>query len=218
MKMRCSFVVGVVGIVLLFGTVAFAQDYAKVEVHANYSYMRFNPQNSNIVSNFSLNGGGGGVAVYLNHFLGIQGDFQGYASTTQTFTFPATANSPCPAGCTVRGSGDLFTYNGGPILKYRAQHWEPFVEALFGGAHSNTYNNLFHNICVNPGTCTSTLSPSNNAFDFIIGGGVDIPLTKSIAIRPAEVDYVLTRFGNNFTRGNNNQSNLRYNGGIVFRF
>lgn len=218
MKMRYVFVAGAVGIVLLFGTVAFAQDYAKVEVHANYSYMRFNPQNSNIVSSFSLNGGGGGVSVYLNHWLGIQGDFQGYASTTQNFNFPATPNSPCPAGCTARGSGDLFTYNVGPILKYRAHRWEPFVEAMFGGAHSNTYSNLFHNICVNPGTCTTTLTPSNNAFDFIIGGGIDIALSKSIAIRPAQVDFVLTRFGNDFTRGNNNQSNLRYNGGIVFRF
>ena len=213
MKIRSAIVVGVV---LLFGTAACAQDYAKVEVHANYSYMRFNPENSNIVSSFSLNGGGGGVTVYANHWLGIQGDFQGYASTTQTFNFPATANSPCPAGCTVRGSGDLFTYNVGPVLKSRSsQHFEPFVEALFGGAHSNTYNNLFK-AC--QATCVTTHTPSNNAFDFIIGGGIDIPLTKSIAIRPAEVDFILTRFGNDFTRGNNNQSNLRYNAGIVFRF
>lgn len=215
MKMRSLLVVGVVGIVPLFGTAAFAQDYAKVEVRANYSYMRFNPQNSNIVSSFSLNGGGGGIHVYLNHWLGIQGDFQGYASTTQTFTFPAIPNSPCPAGCVVRSSGDLFTYNVGPILKYRAEHWEPFVETLFGGAHSNTYSNLAR-AC--QAACPGTLSPSNNAFDFMIGGGLDIPVSKSIAIRVAQVDYVLTRFGNNFTRGNNNQNNLRYNGGIVFRF
>ena len=212
MKMRS---VLVVGIVLLFGTVACAQDYAKVEVHANYSYMRFNPENSNIVSGFSMNGGGGGVTVYVNHWLGIQGDFQGYASITKTFNFPATANSPCPAGCTVRGSGDMFTYNGGFILKHRAEHYEPFVETLFGGAHSNTYNNLFK-AC--QATCVGTITPSNNAFDFIIGGGIDIPLSKSIAIRPAQFDFVLTRFGNNFTKGNNNQSNFRYNGGIVFRF
>ena len=215
MKMRCAFVVGVVGIVLLSGTVAFAQDYAKVEVRANYSYMRFNPENSNIVSSFSLNGGGGGIAVYVNHWLGIQGELQGYGSTTSTFTFPATPNSPCPAGCAVRSSGDLFTYNVGPILKYRGEHWEPFVETMFDGAHANTYSNLASACQL---TCPATLTPSNNAFDFIIGGGLDIPVSKSIAIRVAQVDFVQTRFGNDFTRGNNNQSNLRYNGGIVFRF
>ena len=169
MKIRGLFVLGVV---LLLGTAAFAQDWAKVEVPLDYSYMRFNPQNNNIVSAFSLNGGGGGVAVYLSHWIGIQADFQGYGSLNKTFIFPATANSPCPAGCTVVGSGNLFTYNVGVVLKKRYQHFEPFVETLFGGAHSNTYSNLFHNLCVNPGTCTSTHSPSNNAFDFIIGGGI----------------------------------------------
>jgi len=203
------------GLVLSLGSSALAQDYPKVEVPVVYSYMRFNPENSNIVSGLSLNGGGGGATVYFNHMLGITGEFNGYASLNKTFQFPATANSPCPIGCTVKASGDLFTYNVGPVLKYRSEHFEPFVETLFGGAHSNTYQNLLK-ACA--GTCTTTGNPSNNAWDFIIGGGIDIPLSKSIAIRPAQFDFVLTRFGNSFTKGNNNQSNFRYNGGIVFRF
>ena len=215
MKLRSAIVLG---IVLMLGTAAFAQDYPKIEVPMYYSYMRFNPENSNIVSGFSLNGGGGGVTYFFTHSLGITTEFNGYASTTRTFVFPATANSPCPGGCTVTGSGDLFTYNVGPVFKYRGERWQPFVETLFGGAHSNTYNNVFHNLCVNPGTCTLTLTPSNNAADFIIGGGIDIPITKLISIRPGQFDYVLTRFGNNFTKGNQNQSNFRYNGGIVLRF
>jgi len=35
---------------------------------------------------------------------------------------------------------------------------------------------------------------------------------------PVQVDYVLTRFGNGFTSGNQNQSNFRYQAGIQFRF
>ena len=50
------------------------------------------------------------------------------------------------------------------------------------------------------------------------GGGLDIPLSHSIAFRPVQVDYVLTRFGNGFTSGNQNQSNFRYQAGIQFRF
>ena len=205
----------VLGIVLLFGTAAFAQDYAKIEVPLNYSYMRFNPENSHIISGLSLNGGGGGVAIYINHWIGIQADFQGYASLNRTFVFPAIANSPCPIGCTVKASGDLFTYNVGPVMKYRSEHFEPFVETLFGGAHSNAYQNLLK-ACQT--ACVTTQNPSNNAWDFMIGGGFDVPLSKSIAIRPVQFDFVLTRFGNAFTGGNNNQSNFRYNGGIVFRF
>ena len=131
------------GIVALFGTAAVAQDYPRVEVPAYYSYMRFNPENSNIVSGFSFNGGGGGVTFNVNHFLGIETEFNGYGSLTKTFVFPATANSPCPAGCTVRASANLFTYNIGPVFKHRSEHFEPFVEALFGGAHSSTYQKLF---------------------------------------------------------------------------
>src|SRR5215467_14995988 len=202
------------GAALLFGSATFAQDYPKIEVPLNYSYMRFNPENSNIVSGFSLNGGGGGVAVYVNHWLGIQAEFQGYMSTTRTFTFPATPNSPCPVGCTFKTSGDLFTYNVGPVLKYRTEHFEPFVETLFGGAHSNAYHNLFAACQPLPGSpCGTARNPSNNAWDFVIGGGLDIPLSKNFSVRPAQFDFVLTRFGNAFTAGNTNQSNFRYNGG-----
>jgi hypothetical protein len=212
MKVRSAIVVG---IVLLFAKVALAQDYPKVEVPLGYSFMRFNPENSHIVSGFSLNGGGGGVIVNVNHFFGIEAEFNGYGSLSKTFNFPATANSPCPAGCTVTADGNLFTYNVGPVLKHRSQHFEPFVETLFGGAHSNTYQNLLK-AC--QASCTTTNNPSNNAFDFIIGGGLDVPVTKSIAVRPAQFDFVLTRFGNSFTKGNNNQSNFRYQAGVVFRF
>ena len=88
---------------------------------------------------------------------------------------------------------------------------------MFGGAHSNVNGNLVQ-ACGVDCTFNTSRSPSNNAFDFIIGGGIDIPVTHVIAIRPVELDYVLTRFGNSFTAGNNNQSNFRYQAGVVFRF
>jgi hypothetical protein len=204
----------VLGLVLLFAGVAFPQDYSKIEIPLDYSYMRFNPQNNNIVSAFSLNGGGGGVAFYLNHFIGIEGDLQGYASTSRNFSFPV-GSATCPAGCFINASGDLFTYNVGPIFKYRSGHVEPFVETLFGGAHSNVYGNVWRACQL---ACVTQGSPNNNAWDFMIGGGLDIPVSKSIAIRPAQFDYVLTRFGNQFTFGNNNQSNWRYVAGVVLRF
>ena len=102
-------------ITLLYSTTAFAQDYANVEVSVVYSYMRFNPENSHIVSGLSLDGGGG-VAVFINHFVGIQVECEGYASQTKTFAFPATPSSPCPTGCNVTADGNLFTYNVGPVF------------------------------------------------------------------------------------------------------
>jgi outer membrane protein OmpA-like peptidoglycan-associated protein len=208
MKMR---VLATLGFILMLGSAAFAQDAPKIEIPIDYSYMHFNPQNNNIVSAFSLNGGGGGLTYYFTRSIGIEAEFQGYASQTKSFTFPVSSTL-CPTGCVINAQGNMFTYNVGPVFKYRAKHFEPFVEALFGGAHSNVYANVFS-------SCTSCTggSPSNNAFDFIVGGGIDIPVTRSIAIRAGQFDYVLTRFGNNFTNGNNNQSNFRFQAGIVIR-
>jgi outer membrane protein with beta-barrel domain len=203
MKIRSVFVFA---IVLLFGTVAFAQNDHSVEITGDYSYIHANPQNNNIIPTFSLNGGGGSGAFYFSKYIGIEGEFEGYGSYTHNVITPAGVLSV---------SGNLFTYNVGPIVKFRTSRVEPFVEALFGGAHSNLYGNIY-GAC--PGCTVLSRSPSNNAFDFIIGGGVDIPLNEHIAIRPAQFDYLLTRFGNDFTSGNNNQSNFRFQAGVQFRF
>jgi hypothetical protein len=151
---------------------------------------------TNIIPTFSLSGGGGSAAFYFSHYIGIEAEFEGYGSYTH--------NLITPAGL-VSASGNLFTYNVGPVFKFRTSHFEPFGEVLFGGAHSNFYGNLYNNC---GGACVSK-SPSNNAFDFIIGGGIDIPLGEHFAIRPAQFDYLLTRFGNDFTGGDNNQSSRK---------
>jgi len=102
-------------------------------------------------------------------------------------------------------------------VKFRTSPFEPFVETIFGGAHSNFYGNLFK-YCTSGNCVAASKSPSNNAFDFLIGGGNDILVTPKITIRPVQFEYLLTRFGNAFTGGNNNQSNFRYQAGVVFRF
>ena len=43
-------------------------------------------------------------------------------------------------------------------------------------------------------------------------------LERFKAGRLVDADYVLTRFGNNFTGGNNSQSNFPFQRGVQFRF
>jgi hypothetical protein len=182
----------------------FAQDSPKVEVTGYYSYFRFNPENSGTLSSHSLNGGGADITFFFTRMIGIKAEFAGYESSKVTFTNGFS---------TATASANLFTYNVGPVIKARVGRIEPFGEVLFGGAHSSFYGNL----CRQLATCVVN-NPSNNAFDFVIGGGIDIALTHSFAFRPVQADYVLTRFGNGFTSGNQNQSNFRYQAGIQFRF
>src|ERR1700747_750222 len=105
MKFRTALVLG---LVVLFGALASAQDYSKIEVTANYSYIHANPQNNDIIPTFSLNGGGGSATFYFNRYIGIEAEFQGYGSFTHNLTIPA-GNGACksPADCLVSAPGNL---------------------------------------------------------------------------------------------------------------
>lgn len=190
MKFRFSLVFA---IALVFSSTAMAQDNPKVELTGDYSYFRFNPGLPSLWNSQNLNGGGGQATLYLNKWLGFAADLQGYGSYTQCLK---SNNSLGLTGC---ASANAFTYLFGPQIKYRAGKLEPFAEVLLGGAHSNFCGSACHNIS---GICGS-ISPTNNAFALAIGGGVDIAVSSRFAIRLVDADYELTRFGNNFTGGNN---------------
>jgi hypothetical protein len=49
-----------------------------------------------------------------------------------------------------------------------------------------------------------------------LGGGLDIPLTPHVSIRPAEVDYLLTKFSANQISAT--QNNFRYMLGVNIGF
>ena len=202
----------VFAISLLLSITAWAQEFPKAEVGFDYSYLRFAP-NAAGTNGHSLNGGGGSVVFNINRYLGIKADLQGYGSTTSRFVLAPGPNFPTGASANVQGN--LFTYLFGPQIKLHSPRIQPFVHALFGGAHSNVYVNAFKDICL-PGSlaCSFSRAPSNNAFAMAFGGGVDIPIGHVVAIRPAEVDYFYTNFTNQFN--NSNQNNFRYSGGIVF--
>lgn len=196
---------------VMFGMAAWAEDYPKVEISGDYSLVHFVP--AQVKNTHNLNGGGGSITYNFTKHIGIKGDFQGYGSQVQTFIIPV-GNRFVPAGGTFTANGNLFTYVFGPQIKGRGKI-QPYVQTLFGAAHSNVYNTLAKNI----GGSALTLNPANNGFAMVLGGGVDIKLSKSILVRPAEVDYLLTRFGSAvFTTNNHNQNNFRYCGGIVFAF
>jgi hypothetical protein len=50
------------------------------------------------------------------------------------------------------------------------------------------------------------------------GGGLDFAITQHFQIRPAEVDYLYTRFGINGTNYTGAQNNFRYMVGANFTF
>jgi hypothetical protein len=201
---------------LLFAKSAFAQDYSRVEGYVEYSYLRFNPQISQLHSR-SFNGGGVGIDINVTRNFAIKGEFMGYGSTNfnTTFTSPiVTPRGIIPPG-TYNSQGNMFTYMFGPVVKFPVSRVTPFGEILFGGSNTNGYANLTKSIVTGGGTIA--VAPTQHPYTMAVGGGLDINLSRHVALRPVEIDYVLTRYSNPITNINN-QNNFRYLAGLVFKF
>lgn len=170
--------------------VAGAQSISKVEAAVGYSYVHTNAPPGDCGC-FSLNGGTGSVAYYFRNDFGAVAEISGQAASNI-------------------GAGQqdltLVSYLFGPRYRWHpGRKLVPFGQVLAGGAHAG--NSFAAGSGGNAGAA--------NVFAAAIGGGVDFTLTSHIAIRPAQLDYYLTRFDNG---SNDHQNNLRYSGGIIFRF
>ena len=197
----------VVVVVLLFSLGAYAQDeYPKIEVPVGFSFVNGHPNIAGITS-FNVFGGGGGVVYNFNHLVGIKAEFDGYTQGSGTKFYQ-------DGELVGNVSGNLFTYLFGLQIKKHSGKFQPFGEALFGGAHTN----LDANICKLEVGCLSG-SGSNNGFAMEYGVGLDIPITSSIQFRPVEVDYLATHFGSNHVAGYSAwQNNFKYVAGVNFTF
>ena len=217
MKLKYAILMGIT----LFAKVGFSQEEAeKVDLYGEYSYLRFNPTLTGLPSR-SFNGGGGGADFFFGKYFGVKGEVMGYASTTWTVTFPAEltvtphgTTATVPAG-TFSSSANMLTYQFGPVIRFPWKSATVFGETLFGGSNTNGYANLERSIDLGGGTLN--VSGTQHPFSMSVGGGVDINVSKNVALRVAEVDYFLTRYTNPIT-STNNQNNFRYLGGVVFRF
>jgi hypothetical protein len=91
----------------------------------------------------------------------------------------------------------IFSYLFGPRINLRGHgRVTPFAQVLFGGARSIDNSPL-------------------NAFAMAAGGGVEFKISEHFAIRPAQAEYLLTKF---MDATSNRQNSFRYSAGIVFRF
>jgi len=200
--------------IFLLGLAAWAQEFPRAEVGFDYSYARYSPSAS-YSKGHSLNGGGGSATFNINEYLGIKMDLQGYGSNHTAFNI--APNATFPGGLTGDVQGNLFTYLFGPEIKIRTHGVHPFGDLLFGGAHSNVYGDAYKTLCqpIFPNGCAISKKPGSDAFAMLVGGGLDIPINHIVTFRPAELDYLLTRF-NNPLSGTSNQNNFRYAVGVVF--
>lgn len=179
-----------VGIFLFSGAILSAEqsEIPRYEIGLNYSWLHVNSANYDYQR--TGNGGSGSVVYNLSNVIGLVGDFGGYANTRQ-------------------GIDDkVLTYLFGPRFTFR--HWSkvtPYCQFLFGGAYAWSGPN----------------NGTQNGFATAAGGGLDYALTKRISIKPIQVEYVMTQLDSaalgGATKGfGNHQNDVRYSGGVVFKF
>ena len=201
-------IIAVIAAVPMFALVAAATDVPKTETFLGYNYVRFNP-NSDVFPSFNANGGGGQFVYNFNKWIGGVVD----------------------VGAVTRGSFDNFNVDAtvinfvaGPRITYHNHsRFVPFGQVLFGGAYStaSAQVTLLGGAIVPPGIIlpspvTARVNASNTGFAMMAGGGLDIKVSKHIALRPIGADYYLTRIPSLLTGDTSNRNNFRYSAGINF--
>jgi outer membrane protein OmpA-like peptidoglycan-associated protein len=160
----------------------------KFEIAGMFDYVNFRPGGG--FDSFSNYGGSGSFTWNPSRWVGLTEELGGSS-------YNRTVNG-------VSSHGGITTYLLGPRLNLRKfDYFIPYAEFLLGGAHAGP---------------PMTGAASQSAFALAAGGGVDIVLTRNIAWRFAELDYLMTNFTGSSLGGNGRQDNLRLATGIVLRF
>jgi OmpA family/Bacterial Ig domain/Outer membrane protein beta-barrel domain len=174
----------------------------KWEVAGMFQYVNFCPCAG--FKSFNNYGASGELTYNATNWLGLTAEVSGYHFSRQIFGAPITNADGSVSFPLQTITGSWETYLFGPRINFRRfDHFVPFVEVLFGGAH---------------GSSQLTGSQSQDAFSLAAGGGVDVILAKNIAWRFFEADYLMTNFTGALQNPSGRQNNFRIGSGIVLRW
>jgi hypothetical protein len=214
---------------LLTASVAAATDFPTAEVFLGYNLVRFNPS-TNIpgfggLPSFNLHGGDGQLVYNFQRSIGLVLDV---GAVHVGSVFNIVNNSTNQSGV----DHTLVNFVLGPRYTFhRHSRWMPFAQALFGGARATSSTGITllqggiiwppPGVIVPPGTLQpvdATLRAERTGFAMLLGGGLDIKVSKHIALRPVGADYYLTRLPGFVTGNDTNKNHFRYSAGVNFLF
>jgi len=199
--MRTIFLTGALlaGLLSPYSTVAWAQGQQPSSPRALWSStdlaLTFTTEDAKVTpggSSFWLNGGSLEGATSFAHGFGF--------AANMTVEHASKFTPGLDLGETILMAGPRYTYHRGSKHESRI-----FAEALAGEVRAS--GDIF--------PTSKGASDKSNAFSWQAGGGWDISITKHIAVRAIEADYVRTYLPNN---GNNTQDHIRLAVGVVYHF
>ena len=221
---------------LSFVFAAGATELPRYETFVGYQFTRFNTNlpstgpfgivNFGGLSNFDAHGGSAQFIYNFNHWLGLAFDAGAVTNTNLTpLTFTSLTGIAIPNLDTTVAhfvAGPRFTW-------HNESRFKPYAEALFGGAYGTASfrcDPALDTFCgTNPviGPLSSRVQVSHTVFAMMIGGGLDIKVSRRFYVRPAGFDYYMTRPPTQavdfFVPGvRSDRNNWRYTAGVVFGF
>ncbi len=177
----------------------------KAALFGGYSYLRNASNNST--------GWDGQATFNFTRHLGITADLGGNSRTLASF-------SPLPL-LSASVNDSFHTLLLGPTATVNFGRSALFAHALFGIARASLGAGI--SLPIIGGLSTDLTNAT--AFAMAFGGGVDIGLTRHLALRAAQIDYIRARFGSPdalssglFSSIGFRANSVRYSAGIVFRF
>ena len=217
-------ILAIVGLVLLGSLAVVAQEIPAAEAYAGFTWIRMNPGTH--INAFTPVGGVGAVQYNFNRSVGVVAEFSGTTQGEVSISGPDRALDQTQ-----------FTYLFGPrVFINKAGRFSPFAEFLFGGVHNSrsfsVANNLLptpltvpSGVTVDPGATSTRFRTTQNAFAMAVGGGFDIKLNHTFALRAIQLDYLPTHFSPFNIPGIPGtindvkwQHNIRFSAGALFRF
>lgn len=187
-----------VGIVMLGGPMACAQEQ-------KHSTSRFQLSSADLAMTFTTErsngtpGGGGDFWLY-------GGSIDAAATFFHAFGLAANVTEDHASGIAPGVNLSKLAFMGGPRYTFRLgskSKSRGFVEVLAGEAHG--FNSIF--------PASTGESSKANSFAWQVGGGLDLSISKHLAIRAIEADYVRTNLPNN---GANHQDHVRLAFGVCY--
>src|SRR5437868_6349788 len=144
----------------------------KFELFGGWSYIypnsRLHAINPVVNANQESNPRGIGVAATynFNRWLGLTADFSG----------TLWGSGETPAQLSILDDSNFYNVSFGPKITLRRKHFAPFAEGLFGW-HRLTQDSV-------------PLVGASDHWGFMLGGGVDVPLTRHFGLRLIRADWV----------------------------
>ena len=179
----------------------------KIEWFLGYSFWRAMPTASSNRMGY-LHGGSTSIAYNFNRYVGAVADFAGFDNSRLTLLSPTVSQ-------TMDANGSAYTYAFGPRFSYRRnERITLYFQGLFGAAHAGP---VTISGCAGGPGCTPL--GTDNAFVTMLGTGFDIKLSRHIALRLFEGNFLLTHFKNPLATDSQVrgwQENARFSTGIVF--